>query len=325
MTSDLAWANSRNGWTSVLRRPEAMWIPPKPTAESEDESNEDSEQSQNSEDDDDDENDSDDDDEDEDDEDENDDDEDQDEDEENMKSPTPQKRQTVIEEGFPPSPSQYPPGVHSWRMNAELSVPWPIYEEEEEESDDEYDFQPVLVVSEAESDEESEVGQAPIDSSPQKEFPKAVNSPVHENTSEMEIEVKEPTDTNHNEAPTNSIQPRSNISNTTETLVEKVSFDKDKFPPPPSQYPPGVHSWRMHAGPYVVLPKDHDWGSRKRVIARCNDRALYKGSVRARIKSELDSRKVESVVHVGDIQQSSAPAGTEGHNKVRCVELLRSR
>lgn len=162
-----------------------------------------------------------------------------------------------------------------------------------------------------------------------------MTSAVHENTPETEVEVKGPADTNY-ETSTNSIQPQSIISGTSEgnkekeksavheSLVEKTSLDKDKFPPPPSQYPLGVHSWRMNVGPYVVLPKDHDWGGQERVIARCNDRALYKRSVRARINSELNSRKAEPVVHVGEaIQQSSAPACTEGHDTVSCIKLLR--
>ncbi|KAH8154436.1 uncharacterized protein LAJ45_00963 [Morchella importuna] len=207
MISDSAWANSRNGWVSVLRRPEAMWIPPNPTGESEDESNEDSKGSQSSEHDDGDEYD------------------DEDEDEENMKSPTPQKTRTVIEERFPPPPSQYPLGVRSWRMKAKLSVPWPEYEYE---TDDEYDdFEPVLLF---------------------KEFPKAVTSAVHENTPETEVEVKGPADTNY-ETSTNSIQPQSIISGTSEGNKEK------------------------------------------------------------------ENRKAEPVVHVGEaIQQSSAPACTEGHD-----------
>jgi hypothetical protein len=356
MSYDSAWANSRNGWTSVLRRPDAMWIPPKPTVDSEDESNEDHERSESDEDDDE--------------------YEDDDDDKDKEKTESPQEKPTDFEEPFPPPPSQYPPGVRSWRMNAELSVPWPDInmaeveeyaedpedEEDEEdevesahESEDKDEFQSgdeseslsegVSVKSEPESDDDTEDGKGTVDGRPQNELQNAVNSPIDGKTSETANRPKRRRDTtvivvqgddiaNNHKALLGLSLPRTTISGTSDgskekerparSLVNEAAFGKVPFPPPPSQYPPGVRSWRMNAGPYVVLPKDQDWARPERVAARCNDRALYKRSVRARINSELDSRKSEPVLQVGGgIQQSSAPTCTESHDNVCCIELVR--
>ncbi|KAI5848559.1 hypothetical protein DFP73DRAFT_592154 [Morchella snyderi] len=298
MSSDSASANSCNRQISVL---EVTRIPPKPTFKGKSELREDKERNQSEKDDHEDQN--------------EDQDEDENEKEDKVKIKSPHKQPTVIKEPFPPPPSQYPPGVHSWRMNAELSVPWPDInmkkvEDYIEDTDDA-------------GKEDNEVRSAHNEACQKSENTDEVQ-PGGESKSLSEDAHHHDYNNDH-EAPTSSAQALSTISDGPKTQLsptlsrsEEAAIDKHHILPSPLQHPPGVYRRRMNICPYVVQFKRHDFARPERLAARCaaSYRGLCKRSVRARINSELDRRKVEPVLQVRKAAKSfSASTSTESQDK----------